>query len=366
MSVDDYFSPDYATARAKFLAAAAGAGLAVVSHPHPLKGPGGEDLSLDLVTLCPDASAPCRAERVFVALSATHGVEGFVGSAAQTAWLKRGHWKRTPPGMSVLLLHAVNPHGFAWLRRVTEDNVDLNRNFADFSKALPRKPAYDELANAICPKSWDDRTIAAADAQLTDFAARHGQRTLSRAIMGGQYSHADGVFYGGVKPTWSRETIMKILTSYCSVAKHVAILDFHTGLGESGAGVSYCVGDEGAPAVTKAHEVWGDDANVMAAAPGSGVHDGYNLTGIARMISPAAVYGNTLEFGTYPTERMIRALRADNWLHLHGDPRSEQGRAIKAEIKAVFYPETSAEWKTRVMTRALAVWDRGMAGLADA
>jgi hypothetical protein len=323
-------------------------------------------LSLDLVTLCPDASAPCRAERVFVAMSGTHGVEGFLGSAAQIGWLRHGAWKRVPAGVSVLLLHAVNPHGFAWLRRVTEDNVDLNRNFADFAKALPRKPAYDELADAICPAQWTEDSIAAADAKLADYAARHGQRTLHRAIMGGQYTHPTGVFYGGAKPSWSRDTILRILAAYCSAAKHVAILDFHTGLGAFGEGVSYCVGDEGSAAVTRAHDVWGDDAHVMAAAPGSGVHDGYNLTGIARAIAPTAVYGNTLEFGTYPTERMIRALRADNWLHLHGNLASEEGRAIKAELKAVFYPEHSADWKARVLKKSLDVWERGLAGLSAA
>jgi len=364
MAVEAYFSSDYAGARAKFRDAAAEAGLAVVSHPHSLKGPNGEDLALDLVTLCPDASAPCRAERVFVALSATHGVEGFVGAAAQTAWLKKKYWQKVPRGLSVLLLHAVNPHGFAWLRRVTEDNVDLNRNFADFSKPLPRKPAYDELADAVCPRDWTDQSLADADAKLAAFAARQGQSALNRAIMGGQYSHPDGVFYGGAKPTWSRDTVMKILGAYCSAAKHVAILDFHTGLGAFGAGVSYCVGDEGTPAVARAHDVWGDDITVMAAAPGSGVHDGYNLTGIARLMKHTHVYGNTLEFGTYPTPEMMRCVRADNWLHLHGEIASAQGRAIKAEMKRMFYPEESEDWKASVLARSLQVWERGLTGLA--
>ncbi len=36
-----------------------------------------------------------------------------------------------------LLIHALNPYGFAWTRRVTEDNVDLNRNFVDHDKGYP-------------------------------------------------------------------------------------------------------------------------------------------------------------------------------------------------------------------------------------
>jgi len=364
MSLDDFFSPDYSTARRKFLSAAAEAGLAVVSHPHPLTGPSGEALALDLVTLCQDQTAPCRAARVFVAMSGTHGVEGFVGSAAQIAWLKKKHWKAVPKGTAVLLMHAVNPHGFAWQRRVTEENVDLNRNFVDFNKPLPRKPAYEDLADAICPKEWTTESLSAAQQKLAAFATEHGERALNRTIMGGQYSHADGVFYGGTKPSWSREMILKILESYCSEAKHVAILDFHTGLGAFGNGVSYCVGDEGTPSVTRAHDVWGDDVTVMAGTPGSGGHDGYNLTGLARLMADKAVYGNTLEFGTYPTTEMIRAVRADNWLHLHGDVKSPEGQAIKAEIKRMFYPEDSDEWKARTLTRSLEVWARGLTGLS--
>ncbi|MDX2225221.1 MAG: M14 family metallopeptidase [Rhodospirillaceae bacterium] len=363
MSLDNYFAEDYAGARARFRDAAATAGLAVASHEHPYTGPAGESLALDVVTLCPDASSPCRADKVFVVMSGTHGVEGFAGSAAQVAWLSRGEHTRVPEGISVLILHAVNPHGFAWVRRVTEDNVDLNRNFADFSRARPRKPAYEELAAAICPPRWTPEDVAAADAVLAAYAERHGRAALNRAIMGGQYSHPDGVFFGGVRPSWSRETILKILGLYCAAARHVAILDIHTGLGPFGHGESYCVGDEGAPSVTQAHAVWGDDVRVMAAAPGSGVHDGYNLTGLAKLLAPAAVYGNTLEFGTYPVDDMLRAIRADNWLHQHGEILSDQGRAIKAELKRMFYPADAA-WQAQVLARCLAVWRRGLDGLA--
>jgi hypothetical protein len=68
---------------------------------------------------------------VLVTISATHGIEGFCGSGAQTAWYATGAWREIPPDVAQLHLHAVNPHGFAWLRRVNEDNVDLNRNFVD-------------------------------------------------------------------------------------------------------------------------------------------------------------------------------------------------------------------------------------------
>ena len=47
-------------------------------------------------------------------------------------------YKALPPRSARYFIHALNPFGFAWLRRVNEDNVDLNRNFQDFlSPAFP-------------------------------------------------------------------------------------------------------------------------------------------------------------------------------------------------------------------------------------
>ena len=78
MNQHDAFSDSYAQARAKFLAAAAGAGLAVRSYPHPLPGRDGEALATDVVL-----DGPANAERLLIVTSACHGVEGFCGSGVQ-------------------------------------------------------------------------------------------------------------------------------------------------------------------------------------------------------------------------------------------------------------------------------------------
>jgi len=137
----DSFSGDYREARARFREAVASAGGALEAVAHPLKGPDGGDLSTDIAWF-----GPRDAERVLVTISGTHGVEGFCGSGAQTHWLYRGEAARLPSGMAALMIHAINPYGFAWLRRVNEDNVDLNRNWIDFAAPLSRNPGYDELA----------------------------------------------------------------------------------------------------------------------------------------------------------------------------------------------------------------------------
>ena len=133
---------------------------------------------------------------------------GFCGSAIQLALLK------SPPKLAadtaILLVHAINPHGFAWIRRVTEDNVDLNRNFVDFSKPLPENPGYDELADALLPNTWTDASLGAARDALEAYRAKHGERAFVTGTGGGQYKHPRGLFFGGTRPTWSRETVGRV------------------------------------------------------------------------------------------------------------------------------------------------------------
>ncbi|NKB45255.1 MAG: DUF2817 domain-containing protein [Alphaproteobacteria bacterium] len=355
----DYFAPRYNDARQKFLTAAEQADAVITNHVHPLKGPDGEPLSLDVA-----AFGPLHAKKVFVTMSATHGGEGFLGSAAQVGWLTEKRYQDIPDDTAVILMHAVNPHGFAWLRRVTEGNVDLNRNFLDYAEPVPEKPEYDKLHAAICPDDWTDESLAAADKVLDEYAEEHGQKVLNRVVMSGQFNRPDGLFYGGTAPTWSRAAILATLDTHAVEACHVALIDFHTGLGPSGHGESYIVGNEGDPGVEKANDVWGtEDVTILAASGPKNAHDGYNLSGIARELAPIPFYGNTLEFGTHPLDIVYRALRADNWLHLHGDLNSDFARSVKADLKEAFAPD-SAEWRETVYDRCMEVWKRGMMGLA--
>jgi hypothetical protein len=91
--------------------------------PDQCGGPTGEELTID-VACSPNADS----ESVLIVSSGVHGVEGFFGSAVQVALLQ--HWASlTPSPIKCVLLHGLNPFGFAWLRRFDENNADQNRNF---------------------------------------------------------------------------------------------------------------------------------------------------------------------------------------------------------------------------------------------
>lgn len=64
------------------------------------------------------------------------------------------------------MIHLINPWGTAWSRRVNEDNVDLNRNFVDWKRAVPRNERYAPLHNAFVCAEWDGPDRDRADQLL--------------------------------------------------------------------------------------------------------------------------------------------------------------------------------------------------------
>ena len=100
------FSSTYAQARARFLGAAADAGLSAESHPHPLPGREGEALAMDVVR-----DGPADARRLLILSSACHGVEGHCGSGVQVAVLRDAAWRARAheAGVAVLALPELPP-----------------------------------------------------------------------------------------------------------------------------------------------------------------------------------------------------------------------------------------------------------------
>lgn len=356
------FSEDYAEARRRFLAACAAVGAKLRPYVNPERGPRAEELATDVAWIGPD-----DARVVLAAVSGTHGVEGFCGSAAQTDWLTHGGPDRLPRGMAMLLIHAINPHGFAWLRRVTEDGVDLNRNHIDFAQPLPANPEYSELADALVPTELSGPVLEAAEAKLAAWRAKRGEQAYRLARSGGQYTHPDGHCYGGSKPTWSRIATEAIIAD-CALARRdaVAVIDFHTGLGPFGYGEPICDHAPDSIGAKRARTWYGDSVGMPVLGTSSSVPlTGHSRETWVRLIGEQVVY-ITLEFGTYSMDRTLTVLRGDYWLHGRGpvDWDTEETRRIKADIRKHFFPDTE-DWKEMVLFRSRQVLRQAQAGLAQ-
>jgi len=358
---ESWFAADYAEARAKFLAAAKAAGATLTAHHNPNgQQPNGADLFTDVARLGPP---PGEAEMIVLASSGTHGVEGFCGSGSQVGILETGVINRLPDGCALILVHAINPYGFAWLRRVTEDNIDLNRNNINHDAGHPANTKYAEVHAMLTPPVWEGPEKEKADKAIMDFIAERGLFAFQDAVSGGQYDHPDGLFFGGNAPSWSSRTWRALINDHCRGAARVAHMDFHTGLGDYGACEIISVEGNNVGGDDRARRWYGDEVKSPEKNESlSAVVTGSMENGFRDIADSAEVTAVALEYGTKPVPEVLEALRADNWLHLHGDIDSDLGKAIKKQIRDAFYGDTP-EWKQMIWDTADKVLDQAAAGL---
>jgi len=356
-NVSDHFAQDYAGARKKFQHAAREAGARLEEHLLPgFAGPCGEPLAMD-VALHGDPAAA----RLVVVTSGTHGLEGQCGSGAQVALLADGdlHARMKAAGAALLLVHAVNPHGFAHGRRVNEDNVDVNRNALDFSLPRPVNRAYQELEGLLIPPTWPPsaENRAALDAFIRERGFAHYQAALTL----GQYVSPQGMFFGGDRPSWSVVTLERVLRTHGQGRSGLAWLDIHTALGPRGHGEKIQAGDPSE--LSMARFLWGADVvSLSAGDSSSALITGAVLNMLGASCPDAHCAGIGLEYGTRPLPEVLDALRADHWMHRYR-PDAPTTARLKAAIRAAFYDD-SDDWRGMIVGQARTAVLQAAIGLA--
>ncbi|MBC5764783.1 M14 family metallopeptidase [Ramlibacter albus] len=362
-AIDSHFSASYAEARSKFLAAVRERSIPVESLVHPEKGRDGEELAMDVAR-----EGDPNAQRVLILSSGCHGVEGYCGSGVQLATLHDEEPRRRAreAGVALLYIHALNPYGFSHVRRVTHENVDINRNFHDFSRPLPRNPAYAEIHPWLVPAQWPP--TQENEAALMKFVAERGQAAYQAAVSGGQHEFPDGLFFGGTAPTWSNRQLREVLRAHGRRAARIAWIDIHTGLGPSGVGERIYAGVDDAATVARARKWWDGGGRT----PVTSIFDGSSTSAFLTGLMWNSVYdecpqseytGIAMEYGTVPVMQTVNALRAEQWLHTHPGAPPEIARQIKQQMMDAFYTDTH-EWKEAVLVQAREALLQAIEGLA--
>ena len=348
------FAADFVAARARFRSAARRAGGTLQSYPLTSRtGPAGETLATDLAwfgNVAPKA--------VLIMTSATHGVEGHAGSALQAYVANSLARRRRSRALAIVLVHAINPYGFAFTRRVNEDNVDLNRNFVDFANLPPCGIDYRQVHPWLVPAAWAGPERERTEAQLSALAAELGPRRFQQVVCEGQYEFPDGLFFGGLAPTWSNRTWRTMLSELPACVLSVAHIDIHTGLGAYGHGeILFTLRDE--TALQTAQGWYGDlglQIHGTAGSAATGVFGTMNHA-VAALAPQRRVCSISLEFGTVAFGRMLAAVRADNWLHVHGIVDSMHSARVKQELRACFCPD-DLNWQSGLLERGMQVFER--------
>ncbi len=318
-------------------------------------GPDGTPLSMDITWL-----GPTDAANLVIITSGTHGVEGFAGSAIQ-CWAIE-HWAAAfcPSDTAVVMIHAVNPYGFAYLRRCDAEGIDLNRNFLENFNTRPENADYARFHDLLIPtpQQWDAASAALREALLADPG-------LEGALTRGQYDFATGLFYGGQAPSESR-CLLEAFVAAEGIAERrsVAVIDIHTGLSPYSYGELICEHHRGTVGHQLTHHLYGEglaepNEGTSSSAPKVGLID----YGWDRWI-PDAVSIITLEFGTYPPQQVIDALRLEHACHQPGRSVDEaQLQTAKQSIRRAFFPDQPS-WNTMVLCRGAQVLGQALGGIA--
>ncbi len=353
------FAENYFAARAQFLQRAANVGFRVDSHSIAAKGPQREPLFIDVAVRDGAGTGPWR---TVIVSSGLHGVEGFLGSAVQCAALERLLGAEPTACPRLVFIHALNPFGFAWIRRCNEDNVDLNRNFLDDVNAYRGSPEkYAKLNNMLNRKSppspWEPFRLLGLLAIL-----RYGIPALKRAIASGQYDYPQGLFYGGSgvceTTRFVQENFVEWLGTNTGPVLH---LDFHSGLGRRGA--CHLLADLPPTAVQaeRIRSVFGRE--VQAGMQSSTVS--YIARGsIGEWCQKHAVGRDysylCAEFGTCPPLKVLTALRAENRAQHWDRPGSATYRWAKELLREAFCPR-SLDWRQTAAATGLELIERAIA-----
>ena len=199
---------------------------------HPLAGE--EDLSIDWIF----SNARKDKQKLFILTTGEHGIEGYAGSAMLQLFMEEFLPRLNPDNIGIRFVHIINPWGMKHRRHTNAANVDLNRSFLrDFSSLSGFNPDYDLLSPLLEPTrplkniAWDK--IAFIFQTLISLS-RYGMVRLREATLRGQFSHPQGIYFGGQCLAEETGLMMQLFEKSIHDYTQMLTMDMHTGYGPRG------------------------------------------------------------------------------------------------------------------------------------
>ena len=333
-----YFPADYHTARQNFCDQAAKLGWRQESYPV------GQDLSIDVAikTAAPDKST-------IIVSSGLHGGEGFFGSAVQLALLNSD---ALAPDLNWVFIHALNPYGFANLRRCNEDNIDLNRNFL-----LPNEeyqgssPIYGKISSLLNPERMGKIDLFLP--KMLGAIAKYKLANIWQAVAEGQYDFPQGLFFGGQAASKTQQILQEYLLQWVGDSQNILHLDFHTGLGTWGT-YKLLMDTVVTPAELRPLQTYFGAESIVAS---DGGKKKYQVRGsIGQWIQQLLQHRNynyfCAEFGTYSFAKVLLLLRQENYVHHWLTTADPAYLRTKEQMKEIFCPK-SEQWRAIVISKSM-------------
>lgn len=297
-------------------------------------------------------------EKLIIITSGTHGVEGYVGSAVQQMLMSEILTNELLDEVGVLLVHSVNPFGFKYSRRVTENNVDFNRN-CDTEQTLfsSENEGYGKLLGMLNPEG----KVNSGSLKNKFFMLiaineliKKSMGSLRQAILQGQYKYTKGLYFGGVDFEPQIAILGDVFKTYSANYKTVFNIDLHTGYGSRGEAHLFPNPIDDVKVKTALENVfegytinWGDSDDFY-------IINGSFTDYIGKLLSDKFYLPMVLEFGTLNSQSTVGSIKSIHNMVLENQGVQHGFKSAKDSLKIMdsfmeMYNPTSEKWRTKVM-----------------
>jgi Protein of unknown function (DUF2817) len=290
-----------------------------------------------------------------------HGIEGYAGAAVIQLFVENYLDQIDASKTGICLVHAINPWGMRHFRRVTENNVDLNRNYFYDENSVRRdvNKNYAKESDLFLP---DGKISDLKEekhklyAQLIKGLAKEGYAGLKKAKGMGQFEFERGVYYGGSTAEESAVFLKSIQEKLLGTYPSVIHMDWHTALGPTNE-ITMVISEHDGRSVDELKEAY-QLKNVEKYTPekvkGDSTNHFYKLKEEA--YPETYLLSALFEFGTFGTDkqaelREFMTIILENHLYHEGAESVDDIQWILGEFEAMFYPN-DLEWKKSVLNEA--------------
>jgi predicted deacylase len=340
MPINDYFSSDYYAARKRFCAKATALNWRQESYFIR------EDLSIDVAISTYLPNRP-----TILVTSGLHGGEGFFGSAVQLALMDSGS---LATDLNWVFIHALNPYGFAHLRRCNEDNIDLNRNFLlPDEEYRGSSPIYGKISAVLNPERLG--SIDWFVPQMLGAIAKYKLANIWQAVAEGQYDFPKGLFFGGQAASKTQQILQEHLPQWIGDSQNILHLDFHTGLGKWGT-YKLLMDTVVTPVELQQLQTHFGAESILAIDGGKKKYQVRGNIGqwTRQLLQPRNYNYFCAEFGTYSFAKVLMMLRQENYVHNCLTATDPVYLRTKEQMKEIFCPG-SDQWRSMVIAKSTVI-----------
>jgi hypothetical protein len=317
----------------------------------------GKDNTIDMIY----SAAITDSRQVLFFTSGEHGIEGYAGAGVIHLFVDEYLDSIDPNTTGICLIHALNPWGMKHFRRVTENNVDLNRNYLYDPNSVPKdvNQTYAQEKELFLPngKIMDVKEEKATlYTRLTEGAVHASYSAMKEAKGMGQFEFERGVYYGGSKEEESTVFLKSIQRKLLSTYPRVIHMDWHTALGPTNE-VTMLVSEldpRGEEELKARYPLKNIQTFTPKKVKGDSTNHFHQLK--CEEYPDTLLFSALFEFGTFGEGinaelREFTTIILENQLYWEGAEKEEDIQWIRSEFHKMFYPKEE-EWRQSVLNEA--------------